>query len=265
MSRPLRPWLRLLRLGLHLVAGALTILLLFPHLNAEERQRRVILWSRKLTAILNVRVTVHGRPPAVRGEGALMVSNHVSWLDIHLLHGLLYTHFVSKAEVRDWPLVGWLAENTGTLFLERDKKADARRMNETMADLLRSGACLALFPEGTTTDGTGLKPFFPSLFQPAVLARARVWPVAVRYRRPDGEICIDAAYYDNMSLGESLRRIARQDAIHAEVHFLPPLQAEGLHRREVAARAEGVIRDALAADGRDRAPETDGHPRAAAH
>jgi 1-acyl-sn-glycerol-3-phosphate acyltransferase len=252
VAATLRPWLRLLRLGLHLGAGALTILLLFPHLNGEERGRRVTAWARRLIAIMGVRVTVHGRMPAVRGEGALIVANHVSWLDIHLLHSLLHTHFVSKAEVRDWPLVGWLADRAGTLFLERAKKSDARRVNEQMAGMLRDGACLTLFPEGTTSDGTGLKPFYPSLIQPAVMARARIWPAVIRYRRPDGSINIDAAYYDDMSLGESLRRIARQEAIHAEVHFLPPLQAGGQHRREVAAQAEAVIRDVLARDAGDR-------------
>lgn len=255
---------RLLRLALHLGAGALTILLLFPHLNAEERARRVSAWGRKLLAILNVRLTVHGRPPSVRGEGALLVANHVSWLDIYLLFSATQTTFVSKAEVRDWPLIGWLAASAGTLFLERSRKSDAHRINEEMADLLRAGACLTLFPEGTTSDGTGLKPFFPSLIQPAVIAQARLWPVLIRYRRPDGSVNIDAAYYDDMSMGQSLLRIVRQPAIHAEVHFLPPIHASARHRREVARQAEAAIRGALARDADGRQPETAARPPAAA-
>lgn len=247
---------RLLRLGLHIGAGALTILLLFPHLNTEERGRRVTTWARKLIGIVNLRVTVHGRPPNVRGEGALILANHVSWLDIHLLHSLLHTHFVSKSEVRDWPVIGWLADRAGTMFLERTKKSDAHRVNEQMADLLRDGACLTLFPEGTTSDGTELKPFFPSLIQPAVMAGARVWPVVIRYRRPDGGINTDAAYCDDISMGQSLLRIVRQPVIHAEVHFLPPLLAGGRHRRKVAAQAEAAIRDVLARDAGGRPPET---------
>lgn len=261
----LRPWLRLLRLGLHLGAGVLTILLLFPHLNDEERGRRVSLWARKLIAIIGVRVTVHGRPPAVRGEGALIVSNHVSWVDIHLLHSLFYTHFVSKAEVRDWPVIGWLADRAGTLFLERSKKSDAHRINEHMADLLRAGACLTLFPEGTTSDGTILKPFYPTLLQPAVIAQARIWPVAIRYRRRDGGINTDAAYCDDITMAESLRRIVRQDAILAEVHFLPPIQVGTRHRKEVTREAEQAISVVLAGDGRGTDAGTTVRPLSAAH
>lgn len=255
---------RLVRFALHLGAGALTILLLFPHLNDEERSRRVSAWGRKLLAILNVRLTVHGRPPAVRGDGALIVANHVSWLDIYLLFSAVRTRFVSKAEVRDWPLIGWLAASAGTLFLERSRKSDAHRVNGEMADLLRKGACLTLFPEGTTSDGTGLKPFFPSLIQPAVLAQARLWPVLIRYRRTDGTVNIDAAYYDDMSMGQSLLRILRQPVIHAEAHFLPPIQVGARHRREAAREAEAAIRGALERDADGRRPETAAHLPAAA-
>lgn len=255
--------LKLLRLGLHVLAGALTILLLFPLLEPDERDRRVVAWAKRLLALLRVRVTVHGRLPAVRGEGALIVANHVSWLDIHLLHSLLPFRFVSKAEVRDWPLIGWMAAQAGTLYLERAKKADARRVNEEMAARLRAGECLALFPEGTTTDGTRLLPFYPSLLQPAVAAGARIWPVAIRYRHPDGRPNTEAAYCDDISLGQSLRRILAQDEIHAEVRFLPPIATAGKHRRELARQAEAAIRAALADDGRDRPPARANHPRAA--
>ncbi|MCS6786986.1 MAG: 1-acyl-sn-glycerol-3-phosphate acyltransferase [Thiobacillaceae bacterium] len=254
---------RLTRLGLHILAGALTILLLFPLLTSAERERRVVAWARGLLAIVRVRVRVRGRPPAVRGEGALIVANHVSWLDIHVLHSLLPTRFVSKAEVRDWPLIGWMAARAGTLYLERAKKSDARRVNAEMARLLQAGECLALFPEGTTTDGTRLLPFYSSLFEPAVQAGARVWPAAIRYLTPDGGINRAAAYHDDVSLWQSLRRILAQDAILAEVSFLPPIAAAGLNRRQLAALAHQAIHAALAADGRDSQPETSARPRAA--
>lgn len=254
---------RLIRLGLHILAGAATILFLFPFLAPDERGRRVVAWARRLLAIVGVRVVVHGRPPAVRGEGALIVANHVSWLDIHVLHSLLPSRFVSKAEVRDWPLIGWMAAQAGTLFLQRARKADARRVNEEMAALLRAGECLALFPEGTTTDGTRLLPFYPSLLQPAVVAGARVWPAVIRYRHADGRINLEAAYCDDISLGQSLRRILAQDGIVAEVTFLPPIASVGLHRRELAARAQQAIREYLAADGHGSQPGRSDRPRAA--
>lgn len=260
---PLAAYVRLIRLGLHILAGALTILLLFPFLKPDERDRRVVAWARKLLAIVRVRVKVRGRPPAVRGEGALIVANHVSWLDIHVLHSLLPSRFVSKAEVRDWPLIGWMAARAGTLYLERTRKSDARRVNEEMAVLLRAGECLALFPEGTTTDGTRLLPFYPSLLQPAVVAGARVWPAVIRYRHPDGRINLEAAYCDDISLGQSLRRILAQDGILAEVSFLSPIASAGLHRRELARLAETAIREHLAADGHGSQSGISARPRAA--
>jgi 1-acyl-sn-glycerol-3-phosphate acyltransferase len=253
---------KLIRLGLTILAGALTILLLFPFLKPDERDRRVVAWARKLLACVRVRVRVHGRPPAVRGEGALIVANHVSWLDIHVLHSLLPSRFVSKAEVRDWPLIGWMAARAGTLYLERSKKSDARRVNEEMARLLREGECLALFPEGTTTDGTRLLPFYPSLLQPAVAAGARVWPAVIRYRHADGRINLEAAYHDDTSLAQSLRRILAQDEIFAEVTFLPPITSTGLHRRELARRAEEAIRARLEADAAGSQPGTADRHRA---
>lgn len=259
----LAAYVKLIRLGIVILGGALTILLLFPFLKPDERDRRVVAWARKLLDSVRVRVTVYGRPPAVRGEGALIVANHVSWLDIHVLHSLLPSRFVSKAEVRDWPLIGWMASRAGTLYLERTRKSDARRVSDEMAALLRDGECLALFPEGTTTDGTRLLPFYPSLLQPAVVAGARVWPAVIRYRHADGRINLDAAYHDDISLWQSLRRVLAQDEILAEVTFLPPIASVGLHRRELAGRAEAAIRAHLAADGDGSQPGISVHPRAA--
>lgn len=254
--------IRLARLALHVLAGALTILLLFPWLERAERDRRVGRWASQLLRHANVRPVLRGRPPTVRGQGALIVANHVSWLDIHLVHSLLPARFVSKAEVRGWPVIGWMAEAAGTLFLERSRKSDAARMNTVMAGHLKDGDCLALFPEGTTTDGSHLRPFYPSLFQPAVESGAMVWPALIRYLKPDGSPCVAAAYYDDISLGDSLRRIAGEPEIVAEITFLPAIASAGLARREVARLAEEAMRAALAGGAPDSAPGTAARHRA---
>jgi 1-acyl-sn-glycerol-3-phosphate acyltransferase len=249
-------FLRFARLALHVLAGALTILLLFPWLERAERDRRVGRWAGQLLRHVNVRPVLRGRPPTVRGQGALIVANHVSWLDIHLVHSLMPARFVSKAEVRGWPVIGWMAEAAGTLFLERSRKSDAARMNTVMAGHLKDGDCLALFPEGTTSDGSHLRPFYLSLFQPAVEAGAMVWPALIRYLHPDGTPCVNAAYYDEMSLADSLRRILGEPEIVAEIHFLPAIASTGLNRRELARQAEAAMRAALAGAEPDSAPGT---------
>lgn len=235
--------LKLLRLGAHLLAGVLTILLLFPHLDGTERARRVTRWAVKMLAILKVRVVTRGRAPMVRSGGAMLVSNHVSWLDIHVFHSLLPVRFISKAEVRGWPIIGWLAEQVGTVFLVREKKSDAMRVNRAMAQHLRDGDLLALFPEGTTSEGQEILPFYPSLFQPAVDARAQIWPARLRYLDGNGNHNEQAAYYGGMTLAQSLWRIARQGHVVAEVEFYSPIpNQEGQSRRELARLCEGIIR-----------------------
>jgi 1-acyl-sn-glycerol-3-phosphate acyltransferase len=237
--------LKLVRLAGHILAGVLIVLLRFPSLDRPARALRVTRWAAQLLAILAVRVRVRGEaPPPV---GALVAANHISWLDIHVLHSLLRVRFISKAEVRDWPIFGLFAEASGTVFLVREKRSDAMRVNQLMAQHLREGDCLALFPEGTTSDGRGLLPFFPSLFQPAVEAGTPVWPVCIRYLNTDGTPCSEAAYYGHMSLGESLRKILKLKAVHVEVAFLPPIASQGLARRDLARAAEEAIRATFSA------------------
>lgn len=238
-------YLKIARMFAHLARGALIVLTRFPRLDRGARARHVTRWAGTLLRVLDVEVAVRGEPPHDWGRGILIAANHVSWLDIYLLHSLLPVRFVSKAEVRGWPLIGWLAEAVGTVFLVREKKSDAMRVNQVMAEHLRQGDCLALFPEGTTSDGGDLLPFYPSLFQPAVEAAAPVWPVYIRYLRPQGGPCPEAAYCDDISLGRSLLKIARLRGVRAEAYFLPPIDSAGLSRRELARVTEAAIRARL--------------------
>lgn len=254
------PALKILRTASHLLAGTLTVLFVFPRLDRPQRSRRVTRWAGKFMALLGIRVRVLGTPPDLSQGGVLLAANHVSWLDIHLLHSLLPARFVSKAEVRGWPLIGWLAEAAGTVFLVREKKSDAMRVNRVMAEHLRMGDCLALFPEGTTSDGGEVLPFYPSLFQPAVESGTPVWPVRIRYLTPDGLRCEAAAYYAGISMGASFLRIARLKGLEAEVRFLPPIASTGLARRDLAQRTEAAIRAANGAP--DSAPGNSARPPA---
>lgn len=247
----LRPLIKLLRLGGLIVSGLVLALFFYPGMDRAARDRKLMAWASRLMAILEIDVQVCGAIP--RGEllgalpqsGVVLVANHVSWLDIHVLHSLLPARFISKAEVRHWPLLGRLALAAGTLFISREKKSDAIRVNQAMAAELQAGECLAFFPEATTTDGRGLRPFFPSLFQPAVDAGCSVVPAAIRYFDKQGEPCLAAAYYGEMTLLASIWRIVRIPGLRVEITFLPALTAQGMHRRELAKQAEAAIRAAL--------------------
>ena len=233
----LRRSYRLFRLGLHLLQAIFFAGVLFPIVSTRQRDWLISYWSWQLLRVLGVRIH-SGCPPAFP-EGALLVSNHISWLDIYLIYGARRVHFVSKAEVRKWPVAGWLAHKGGTLFIERGKRADTARINQQMRDLMQHGAWVGVFPEGTTSDGRGVNRFFSSLLQPAVELECPIVPVAIRYTR-NGEYTDAPAYIDGISLWESLQRIISESDLAAELSFGKPFAPEH-HRRELAVHAEAAV------------------------
>jgi 1-acyl-sn-glycerol-3-phosphate acyltransferase len=253
-------WFLLFRLALHLAEGLLTMLLAFPFIGDSRKERLAIGWSRRLLGILRVRLVVRGEVPGPESGNLLLVSNHVSWLDIYSLLAVRSLRFVSKAEVRQWPVLGWLVERAGTLFLERGKRADAARVNRHIGDVLAAGGRVGFFPEGTTSNGLELKHFHASLLEPAVLAGSQVQPVALRYRRPDGTPSLAPAYTGETTMMQTLEAMAAEGKIVAELVFLPPIPAQGHNRRELARLAEEAIRGALGFAAAGSPPGTPADP-----
>lgn len=231
---------RIVRIGLlapHLVWGVLQAGLVFPFAGAKRRDAIIKRWSQRLLAVLGVRPQLT-RPPDVAG-GALLVCNHVSWLDIYLINAACRVHFVSKAEVRAWPIIGWLAHKSGTLFIERGRRADTARVNAEMRELMQAGGWVAVFPEGTTGDGLAVRRFMPSLLQPAVELDVPIVPAALRYRTLANEYSAAPAYIEEISLWQSLLQVVSEPGLVAELAFGDPIQPTG-HRRELAMRAEAA-------------------------
>ena len=149
--------------------------------------------------------------------------------------------FVSKAEVRSWPLVGWLAAKTGTVFLRRGSRGHAKIVNAEIDAILNAGKNVAIFPEGTTTDGTHLLHFHGALLQPAVETGRPVQPVAISYHAADGRRSLAAAYVGETTLLQSLQAILAAPALEARVAALPALPVAGSTRRELAPAARAAI------------------------
>lgn len=232
---------RLSLLVLHLLAGVAKAALLLPLVAQAQRIDMIRAWAIRLLAILNIKLEVKGRPAEMSARNVLFVANHISWLDIYLLNAVQPVRFVSKAEVRAWPVIGWLAEKVGTIFIERARRHDTARANRAVSDALSAGDCVAVFPEGTTSDGSQLRPFHASLLQPAIDSGALLWPVAIRYKNHDGSPNTAAAYIGDLSFADSLFRVLNEPELLAEIVYLEPLPVQGRSRRELAALAETAI------------------------
>jgi 1-acyl-sn-glycerol-3-phosphate acyltransferase len=253
--------LRLARLGLHFAKGLWIVETRYRQLDPQGQDQELERWSRGLLAILRVRVVGHNAP-AIVPEPCLLVTNHVSWLDIFAVYTILPSLFVAKSEVRRWPLVGRLVARVGTLFVERGSRRNARVTNDRVVAALGRGRLVAVCPEGTTTDGRTLKAFHAALLQPAIDAEATVLPIALRYVDAGGEQTDAAAYVGEMSLVESLWRIARAPSLVVELRFAGPIDARAMRRRELAARTRSVIARELDLPLGHTAPGTAAGPRA---
>jgi 1-acyl-sn-glycerol-3-phosphate acyltransferase len=224
--------------------GCFYVGVLFPFFSSQRRFRSINLWSRQILQMLGLKVVVRGTRPTGHVP-TLIVSNHVSWLDIWVVNSVLPVRFVAKSDIRRWPVIGFLVAGAGTIFIERSKRHDTMRTNRTIVQALTSGEPVAVFPEGTTTDGTEIKPFHASLFQPALGAGARVVGTALRYVDRSGNVDLDASYAADRSLWASVCLILARRQLRAELIFTAVVDVHGKTRRDIARETERAIADAL--------------------
>jgi 1-acyl-sn-glycerol-3-phosphate acyltransferase len=215
---------------------------LVPNLRPEARARLTRRWAAQFLRALAVEVRVQGAPAA---EATLLVANHISWLDTYAIHTVDAPRFVAKSEVAGWPVIGVIAQRFGSIFIKRGCFRSAARTVGALAAALCRGECVAAFPEATTSDGRGLLPFHPAMFQAAVLTGARVQPVALRYRDAEGRPSAAAPFVGDLTVADSLRLLLGEPRLRVDVIFCPPIDPYGSSRRELAARSRAAIADAL--------------------
>ncbi len=240
----LRATWRLARAVTHGLHGLLVVLLRFPSLDEAARHARVQWWSARMLQALGVELVVHG---SFRPGAKLVVANHVSWLDIMAVHAVCPdARFVSKADVQQWPLVNRLVAAGGTLYIQRERRRDALRVVHQMAEALSAGQTVAVFPEGTTTDGHTLLPFHANLLQAAIATQTPVQPVALRYADRRDRVCAAAAYVGQTSLAQSLWMLAGGRGMVVHVAALPARGSAHADRRALADTLRDDIAQALA-------------------
>lgn len=265
------PFRRALRTGfglLRLAEFALAALLyrVFAHcLGAANPHRRRALWlamlCRRTVRILHCRVVVHGRPPRT----GLLVANHLGYADVLALGALTPCAFVAKQDVSGWPFIGWLVALAGTIFVDRERRCRLARSLPAIEATLAAGVPVAVFPEGTSTDGSRVLPFRSALLAVAERCGCPVTPVGIRYENADGSPNRKLAYHGADSFVPHL--LSALGAERTTVHILFGEPVRGTCRKELARRLHADVAALLTirgdGNGRRRAwPSiSDGIPR----
>ncbi|TBU72585.1 lysophospholipid acyltransferase family protein [Phytopseudomonas daroniae] len=242
----LRLYVRLTRLLAVIAVATLLAALLAPIERLSRRdlmglRQRLTRWLlARLGNALPFRVSVHGQLPQ---KPMLWLSNHISWTDIPLIGMLAPLSFLSKAEVRTWPVAGWLAHRAGTLFIRRGA-GDGGLLNQQLGRHLNSGRHLLIFPEGTTCDGTALRTFHGRLLSSAIESGIDLQPVAIRYLR-DGQVCPVAPFIGDDDMLSHLLRLMSSDIAEVQIQLLEPIDSQSGNRNELARRAQAAVAQAL--------------------
>jgi len=252
---------RLLRAVGHALRGWRIITFRFPKQTPQQRAQEVERWSGELLRIFGIALEVQGEPPA---HGPLLVVvNHISWLDIVVIHAARHVRFVAKSDIRHWPLIGTLSTGGGTLYIERERRRDAMRVVHHMADALRAGDLVAVFPEGTTGDGRALLPFHANLLQAAISAGVPVQPAALRFaERATQATSYAPSYIGDETLLGSVWRTLCAPPLTAYLRFGDVQSPQQRERRAWSVELHGAVQDLRERTWPDGQPHTlaDGQP-----
>ena len=172
-------------------------------------------WGRRFAEVVNIELTVRGAPP----EEGLLVCNHLSYLDIVVLSAVRKQVFLSKVEVKSWPILGPLAKCAGTLFVNRERRGDVAKLQTAFAEVIDAGLPITLFPEGTSSGGDSVLPFYSSLLEPAVRGRWNVTPAWLGYRLDEGSVADDVCYWRDMTFLPHFLKLLSKKRIYATLVF----------------------------------------------
>ena len=234
---------KLLRVSLLFFAGLIIAALVFPVINLllsanNARNTRDLikkLWLQWFSSIINLEINQQGDLPE---RTALLVSNHISWLDIIVIGRYLPAYFVAKSDILSWPVVGYLARQAGTIFIRRGDKQHILSTAERMVWLLKQNSNIIAFPEGTTTKGDEVLGFHASLFQPALLTKSIVQPIAIEYLGAAKEL---APFIGDDEFVPHLLRMLALDKIEVKLIFLPSINVSGKTRHAVCHESRALI------------------------
>ena len=234
----LRAMVRLLWLAWELFAALCSWVprLAFSPCRRTARARWLQSTARRVLRVLNVELEVDGLVPV----SGLLVSNHLSYLDIPLIASLAPAVFVAKSEVAVWPVFGWFAKMAGTLFIRREKRTDVGRVGSKIQNQLDQGQLTVIFPEGTSSDGHTVLPFRSALLESATASDISITVACMDYRLPDGDAAREVCYWGDMTLAPHLLNLLRKKKIHARIRFAR-IGDKKANRKELAEQLHGEV------------------------
>jgi 1-acyl-sn-glycerol-3-phosphate acyltransferase len=249
---------------LHAFSAVGTGVFLYPFMDKEKRRRYIQTWSQKLFKIIGIKVTIINEH--LLAPHALVVSNHLSWLDIFLINTAQPSRFIAKDSIRSWLLIGWLATKAGSIYLKRTDGRDLRNTFRILVASLRQGEHFVFFPEGTSGGSQNrLLPFHSNLFEAAIEAGAPIQPCVLHYVDENNQFHASIDSPVKLSLMENIIRVLKTDTIHAQLNILPMIPTVDMQRRELAKIAYEAIKKELsmhpAYQDTDNPPETTSDPQ----
>ena len=203
-----------------------------PASRASWMQRR----AQQLCKILHLETKIVGTPPEI----GLIASNHLGYLDIVALASILPSVFVSKSDFRYWPVIGLLSTWAGTIYLNRRKKSDVAKVNRKVAQHLKTGRRVIVFPEGTSTDGSQVLPFHSSLFSPSVMTNSPVTPCHLSYTEPGNQAGKTVCYWGNMLFLTHFLNLLTLESIQTSIVLGDQIQPEA-SRKELAKKTQEQV------------------------
>jgi 1-acyl-sn-glycerol-3-phosphate acyltransferase len=200
-----------------------------------KRDRLKIHWLKVFSSIMKLSVIREGELPK---DGALLISNHISWLDIIVIGQYLPVYFVAKSDISSWPIIGYLSRQGGTIFIRRGNKKSIKATTEKMIWVLKQNSNIVAFPEGTTTLGNEVLSFHASLFQPALLTKSVIQPVVIQY---EGAAKHQAPFIGEDDFVRHLIKMLCLDKVEVRLSFLPVIKSLGKDRHTVCVEAREKI------------------------
>jgi 1-acyl-sn-glycerol-3-phosphate acyltransferase len=208
----------------HVLRGVITLFVTFPTSNPSAKDAHIKSWSKRLLSLFGLELGVNNAS-IIPSTPYLLASNHISWIDIHVINAFKPIRFVAKSEVETWPIFGWMAKQLGTVFIQRGNSRHAIQVVGNMSKALETEA-ICIFPEGTSTEGHSVRPFKANLFESAVIGHTPVYSLAIEYfDRKTGLRTDVTAFVGEMGLLESMSKILKHRNLRVELTFFPPSSA----------------------------------------